>query len=360
MPLSRRQPAAARIVRAWRELTGDPASGRPRRIGPGARTLVACSGGADSSALLLALATASRDVVVAHVIHDLRPRAETEADRIAVRRLAQWLGLECDERWISVPRGRGTGNPEALARRLRYAALEEMARAHGCRFVATAHHADDQLETMLMGLIRGAGPRGLAGIAVRRPMTGPGGVQLIRPMLGDRSGRVAPSTRADAEAICRAAGWSWRTDLTNADATLLRNAIRRNVLPILESLRPGASRRAARSAAVLGFVAAMVSRRAAMVARQASREPVNGQAALVWRRAILRRQSPMVVGEVLRSSRRGSDRLGRRALAAAVQAIRDDSTEPRVLRVGGLEFHVRADTVTVQAIGRQGMNPQPA
>lgn len=335
--------------------------------------MVACSGGADSAALVLALATATRDLVVAHVVHDLRPPDEAEADRAAVERLAARLGLEYAESRIRV-RGATKGVPvptniEARARRLRYAALGKLAALRGCPFVATAHHAGDQLETMLMALIRGGGARGLSGIAVRRRLvisrgTGrePGAsVWLVRPMLGGLSGRVGATTRSEAESICRAADLTWQVDATNADVSLLRNALRRDVLPALDRLRPGAAVRAARTAAVLAEAAAVVDDR--VEALWASRSVDHGGSRSMgsnganWPRAVLRSEPVAVVGALLRrvaleagdGSVGGDDRLGRRALAAAVHAVRDDSDEPRELRVGRLRLRVRSRQVEAWA-----------
>ncbi|MBC7772858.1 MAG: hypothetical protein H7210_10215, partial [Pyrinomonadaceae bacterium] len=83
-----RDPAMGIIARQWRLLTSGKSASSGRRLGPGERTLVACSGGADSSALVLALAAATDQIVVAHVVHDMRSAAEAHADRDAVRRLA--------------------------------------------------------------------------------------------------------------------------------------------------------------------------------------------------------------------------------------------------------------------------------
>jgi tRNA(Ile)-lysidine synthase len=229
--------ARRRIVRSWRALTGGPPvrdADRP--------TLLAVSGGADSSALAFALAGRAGVAAIGHVVHDLRPRERAEADRQVVERLGRVVGLPVLVEHVRVE----GGNAEAAARRVRYAALSALARRAGCRHVAAAHQADDVLETMLANLIRGAGPRGLRGPAPRRSLED--GVTLVRPML-----RV---TRAQAVAICRAARWAWAHDGTNDDPgghdAPLRAALRARVLPVLEGLRPGAAERAARAAEAVG------------------------------------------------------------------------------------------------------------
>ena len=220
-------------MRAWRALTGGPAvrdADRP--------TLLAVSGGADSSALALALAGRPGVRAIGHVVHDLRPAAEAQADLALVERLGERLGLPLHVERVRVPPGNAEGN----ARTERYAALKRLAAATRCRYVASAHHADDVLETMLANLIRGSGPRGLRGPAPRRRL---GNVAvLVRPMLH--------ATRAQSEALCAHHDWAWAHDATNDDpgdqTARLRAALRARVLPVLEELRPGAATRAARAA----------------------------------------------------------------------------------------------------------------
>ena len=195
-------PAVREITRSWRRLTND-----------GAPTLVACSGGADSVALALALWSAGAPITLGHVVHDLRPETEAHADRDLARALADRLGCSFLESSIQVT---GVGNDEGVARTRRYRALVSMAQEASLRYVASAHHADDQLESMLMAIARGAGLEGLSGVATSRTLDD--GVTLIRPML--------TVTRIDAEAICLAAGASWAHDVTNDDTDRFRNAVR--------------------------------------------------------------------------------------------------------------------------------------
>jgi tRNA(Ile)-lysidine synthase len=336
--LARRDPAVRRVARAWRELTGGTARGRDTRR----RTLLACSAGADSSAMVLALTAAAPDpaatLVVAHVVHDMRPDADALGDRDAARELADALGLPFVQARVSIHSERG--NAEAAARRLRYAALERLAAEHGCRFIATAHHAGDQFESMLMGLIRGSGPRGLAGIAesARR-----GTVRLIRPMLG--------LTRAECERLCREAGWPWRDDATNRDEARLRAALRLHVIPALERLRPGAARRAARGASLFAGAAALVRERAQGLLERAACDP-----GFAWGRRDLRREPAVVAGDTLRRAAvclcdgQHADRLGSRLVMPVVHAIRARSTNPRRFAWPGAEVTVDAHNVRMRRI----------
>lgn len=331
-----RNAVAARVVRSWRELTGQTSRGR---IGSAGSTLLACSGGADSSALVLAMASLGPAMVVGHIVHDLRAAAEAMADRNAVARLAERAGLRMVEARVEV-RARG-GNAEGEARRLRYSALARLASEAGCRFVATAHHADDQLETVIMRLLRGAGPSGLGGVAPRRRLAR--GVTLVRPMLG--------VTRLEAESVCRAWGWVWSEDATNSDESRVRARLRRRVLPVLREIRPDAAARASRSVELVRAAGSVVEARASEVLAQASNESGNGLS--LWR-DVLRREAAIVVGAVLREAARragkgrGMDRAGRAVVERAARAVRDGVGGRREFRIGRARVWVEASEVLVE------------
>jgi tRNA(Ile)-lysidine synthase len=180
--------------------------------------LVATSGGPDSTALLaglVALAPAHGLTVTAgHVDHGLRG-AESDADRAAVEALAARLGVACVVARAAVGQG---ANLEARARAARRRALAELARRAGTSLIALAHTEDDQVETVLLRLLRGAGRRGLGGMHPRRG-------RLWRPMLG--------VTRADVRHYLGREGLPYRIDGTNADLGHTRNRLRRLVVPLL-------------------------------------------------------------------------------------------------------------------------------
>lgn len=350
--VNRRDPLVAGVLRSWRELTSPPHS---RRAGPGEETLVACSGGADSSALVLMLASSRRPGIVAHVVHDLRPAREALADRDAARRLAARVGWPFAERRVRVRHL--PGNAEANARRARYAALTDMALTHGVRFVATAHHADDQLETVLMRLLRGAGPTKLAGVhATRTIRTAQGRVNVIRPMLGVWS--------ADARAICRSVGWRWREDRTNRDTTLLRNRLRASVVPSLRALRPDLPARLqalceqSRSLdELLARAAHRLLARAKKIRTKPRRRSVTRDRAdagdFEWKRDALARTNPSILGTTLRlavlrcSLGRTRDRLPARTLGAIARAINDADGTRRTWSLRGAMVAVAGDAVRV-------------
>lgn len=334
-------PRIRRVLAEWRRLTG----GRGVRDADRS-TLVACSGGADSSALAIALAAAPARIVLAHVVHDLRPEVEALADRDAAATLADRLGLEFVEGHAAV-RAIG-GNLEARARELRYHELERLAHAAGLPLVATGHHADDQLETLLMRLVRGAGPTGMGGIAPRRRL---GTLTLVRPMLG--------LARAEAEGVCDAAGWAWRTDETNRDISRTRAAIRHEVVPALKRIAPAAGERAGATAdacreagRAIDHIAARCDRLSRVAARTGMIE---------WDRDRLRRLPGAVLGalirrEIIGAAGGGADRLPRRTVRRLVAAIRDDSGQARRFDLRGVVVKLTRDRVRLEL--SDGVTPE--
>jgi tRNA(Ile)-lysidine synthase len=207
---------------------------RRQRVSP-EDMVAAVSGGPDSVALLRALLAlrprkGRGPLIVAHLNHQLRG-ADSDADADFVRELHGRLsaaGVErlelCCERMDVAARAAAEGaNLEATGRRLRYEWLTEVARQYGARWVATGHTADDQAETVLHRLLRGAGLQGLRGIAARRELAP--GIELIRPLLG--------VSRAEVLAYLNAIGQPYREDRSNLDRDYTRNRIRHELLPLL-------------------------------------------------------------------------------------------------------------------------------
>jgi tRNA(Ile)-lysidine synthase len=187
------------------------------------RLLLAVSGGADSMAML-ELATlargsqASSDLAV-YVDHGLRPETGEEAEhvRVAAYRLGTGFALA---------KLRGAGPDERDLRDARYAELQRLAASHEAAFVLTGHTRDDQIETVLHRIVRGAGRYGLAGIPQRRG-------NLVRPLLG--------IGRDEVRRFLRDRGVAWREDPSNESLVYLRNRLRNRVIPAIEAeLGPGA------------------------------------------------------------------------------------------------------------------------
>lgn len=192
------------------------APGAPRA---GERILAGVSGGPDSTALLAALVRAGTrrglTVVAGHVDHGLRGD-ESRADRRAVEALAGRLGVPCHAVRVTIE---GGANLESRARQARQRALLEIADAVGASRIALAHTEDDQVETVLLRLLRGAGRRGLGAM---RPVRG----RFWRPLLA--------VTRADVRRFLADEGLVAAVDRTNADLRHARNRLRRLVVPLLE------------------------------------------------------------------------------------------------------------------------------
>ena len=219
-------------------------------VGPAGRVLVAASAGADSTVLLRTLVGLGQPVVACHVDHGLREGSAADGDFVAT--LAADLGVGADRVAVAV----APGNVQAQARAVRYRVLAEAARRHGCPFVATGHTADDQAETVLAALVRGAGLRGLAGMPSTRPLSE--GVTLVRPMLD--------VLRAEVEAEAESNGWAWRDDPSNTTEAYRRNWLRRNVMPLLRSQGgEDVARRVAASAATARASVGLVRRTLASV-----------------------------------------------------------------------------------------------
>lgn len=191
--------------------------------------LVAVSGGADSVALLRGLVSlksgtpGSGTIYAAHFNHGMRG-AEADGDEAWVGQLCEQLGVELQSARTDEPL-----SSEEAARDARYQFLVTRAHNVGARFIATAHTANDQVETVLMRVLRGSGIDGLAGIPAARAVSE--SVTLVRPMLS--------VCRASIESYLVDIEQSYRTDTTNAESCFTRNWVRNELLPQLRERLPG-------------------------------------------------------------------------------------------------------------------------
>ena len=219
------------------------------------RIVVAVSGGVDSRVLLHLLAGERTrwevELLVAHFNHQLRGE-EADADEAFVGRLAAHYDVPFHAgrgRVGEVAASRGIGIEEA-ARSLRYSFLEETRRSKACTRIATGHNADDNTETVLLNLFRGAGVRGLAGIPVSRT-----GGTIIRPLLF--------AAREDILSFATAAGLEYRDDSSNATDAHARNILRHHVLPVIkERIQPDVTQTVLRTSALFRELDAYVTQAA--------------------------------------------------------------------------------------------------
>ena len=302
-------------------------------IAPGARVLVGVSGGVDSVVLMAVLKHLGYVPEAAHVNYQLRGDA-SDGDEAFVRALCQRLcvpfhgetveaAVYADERGLSI---------QEAARDLRYAFFARVAEREGLRYVALAHHIDDQAETVLINLLRGTGPEGLAGMPVRRPLAPGSAVMLVRPLLGLR--------RAEIETFARQEGMAWREDESNLSPKYQRNVLRTTVLPLLEKhFGDAAAANIARSAGLVreyvddAFQQALTTHfeHAAHPDAQQLDLGALGTLAPVWRRRL-----------ILEAFQRWLPAVERYAvLAEEVEALLDAQPGRRVVRSGGTVWRGR-------------------
>jgi len=233
---------ARRLSQAWRRLA----------LPFDARVVVAVSGGADSTALLLAFDELNRagrmplTLKVAHLDHGLRGEAGA-GDARFVAELAGTLGYEVTSVRAAVGQRRAAtrDNLEQAARRERYEFLGGVAREWEACAVAVAHTVEDQAETLLLALLRGSGARGLGGMQASRPFDERGdGLLLVRPLLDW-------ARRAETLEHCAGRGVRVRPDEMNEDERFARVRVRRQLLPLLETFNPRAVETLARTAGLL-------------------------------------------------------------------------------------------------------------
>ncbi|TVX85166.1 tRNA lysidine(34) synthetase TilS [Paenibacillus agilis] len=215
----------------------------------GDSVVLAVSGGPDSMLMMHMFAAlrqhpeiAPSHVIVAHVHHGFRGE-ESDAEAELVRKEAQLIGLPCEVARVDAPSyaTKQKMNAQAAARELRYTYLRQMAEKHGASYIALAHHADDQAETVLMRMLRGAGTGGLSGMSWRRaddtqansassdkePL-----LHYIRPLLDMR--------KKDIIQLCTQEQIQYAEDSSNEKRTYLRNRLRMDIMPLLEHENPQA------------------------------------------------------------------------------------------------------------------------
>lgn len=310
----------------------------------GDRLTVAVSGGADSLAVLAGLAALARrphlayPLHVAHVNHHLRPEADEEASSVV--EIAAQLDVPCHV--VDLKPADVTRNVSAWARRERYRALADLAMKHDSHAVVTAHHGADQLETLLLNLVRGAGPSGLAAM---RWKTRVYGCPVIRPLLNQ--------THADCMTLCRTIGWHWSEDPSNRNTNQRRNRIRADVMPALMSIGPDLDRRIHRTTDQLAELSRFLRESAQALAAEASVEPLGGVGqVMAFDRTSLTASNRVVAAEVIRQSAihlgAPARSLSAEALNSVARAMADSQRHPRMLELpGGVTVRITSRIVSL-------------
>ncbi|WP_082592012.1 tRNA lysidine(34) synthetase TilS, partial [Candidatus Symbiothrix dinenymphae] len=189
-----------------------------------AKIIVGVSGGADSVALLYVLQRLGYNCIAAHCNFHLRGDEADGDEQLAHQLATDWNiphhKADFDTRQIATQRGISI---EMAARELRYTWFEELRQQLDAEAIAVAHHEDDNIETVLLNLIRGTGIKGLTGIA---PKAG----HIIRPLLG--------VSKAEILQFCEEKSLPYRTDSSNLQDTVARNKVRLNLLPVLQTINP--------------------------------------------------------------------------------------------------------------------------
>lgn len=253
---------AQRLLNEWRRL-GLPTTN--------AGALVAVSGGADSTALLLALNELAPKylplrIVVVHLDHGLRKRSSEDAKW--VQSMAAHLGNEVTLACADVKqRAKETAdNLEQAARRARYDFFARVADHEDAQLILTAHTLDDQAETVLLRLLRGSGADGLAGIGPVRPLSPESSRLLVRPL-------VTWARRADTESYCRRQKIRFRVDEMNDDERFARVRVRKQLVPLLESFNGRIVETIARTSELLREDSSVLNFQADLLLREASNHP---------------------------------------------------------------------------------------
>ena len=240
---------AGRLLTSWRRL---------KLPTTGEHVVIAVSGGADSTALFLALdeilhaGRLSLKLTVAHLDHGLRK--PSKEDRLWVTGLAKELGYESVSRRIDVKRRatRSRDNLEQAARHSRYEFLEKTAKDVGSRLVLTAHTLDDQAETIMLRLLRGSAAEGLSGIRDVRLLNPVSEIQLARPLL-------SWARRADTLGYCDLRRVEFRADEMNENENFARVKVRKQLLPLMQTFNNRIVEALARTASLLREDAATLS-----------------------------------------------------------------------------------------------------
>jgi tRNA(Ile)-lysidine synthase len=320
---------AGALFREWKKLELPLSS---------ATVVIAVSGGADSTALLLALDELLKSkrltikLVVAHLNHKLRDKT-SDADAKWVSSLAKKLGFRVSNKTINVlSKARRTGdNLEQAARRARYEFLEGASKANKSKAILTAHTLDDQAETVLLNLLRGSGAAGLSGIEPVRSIRPGSEIRLARPLL-------SWARRSDTENYCRERAIDFRLDAMNTDEAFARIRVRTQLLPLMTSFNPRIVESLARSTEILREDNAALESAATRLLELSMNGDASGNKCRALRPDLLRLAQPALRRRALRqwiASCRGDLRRLEHTHILAVERLLFNTGSGRVIELPG-------------------------
>jgi len=317
------------------------------------RLVVGVSGGVDSLALLHLLRSAGYNVIAAHFNHHLRQEAEGDAQFVA--QTARDLGCAFIRGDGDVAQMAATEklSIEAAARKARYLFLFAEAERLEAQAVVTAHTADDQVETLLMHLIRGSGLNGLRGMQPRTLLSSYSSkIALVRPLLD--------IWREELEAYCRENKLQPRVDITNTDPTYLRNRIRLELIPLLVSYNPRIKERLTGLAANVRGSLEVLEDAISGKYRQALR--ASGVGFRSFDRAQLAAHPPATRLEIIRKAALeilpNSEDIDRAALVRGAALLDDSVSGLQANLADGLDTQVAGDRLTLALAGSRVIQPE--
>jgi len=314
---------------------------------PGQRLVIGVSGGPDSLCLLDCLNRLGYQIIVAHLDHQLRPESSDEAS--FVRRVAQTYGLKVEIESQDIGAAVQAGSSlEETARLLRYGFLVRVAKAHQTEVIATGHTADDQVETILMHFLRGAGPSGLRGMLPKTPMQdwvgvpNSVGINLVRPLL--------ETTREQIQVYCTVNELEPRQDASNLDLTFTRNRLRHHLVPILESYNPGVKRVLRRMGYVMLGEAELISELVdglwSEIVRERSEEVFSIQKELFMKQPVALKRA--LIREAICRLRPSQRDLGFEVVERALDYVSGSQLWRRQVLLGNLEMLNLEDEIILQ------------
>lgn len=312
-------------IETWKRLVGDD------------EVLLMVSGGVDSMALMETARLAGIHFSVMHVTHDMRPEAETDADSFIVSSYCDKYNIPFVQRYSN-----SQTKSETDYRNQRIQHIVSHRRRNHFKYVATGHHADDQIETVLMRILRGCGIEGLSGIKMVSQFPSKNvNLTYVRPFLNIPKAKLVE--------LCRARGVAFHEDYTNQDNTILRNSIRNTVVPQLREINPMAHVAISRLACTAEEASEYVNRNVDRYIQD--RCLVNSKDDLEFDRSSLIGEGDYFLHHffkklyTIKMGSVGLDKLNRNRMIEFIKVVKSDSSNNKTVELNGCKFYITKNTV---------------